>query len=413
MTAFAAGEPALAPELAATLSSLSAELLEHVDEIAAIVTDRAVTAEPRLADPDDQGWVEAVRHSTRANVGAVLSTLAYGVPGSAVEPARGALELYRRLADRDDGLVIVMRGYRLGITALWQLWARHVGERVEDKDTAVSLLVAGHSHMAAYVDAVGEVLAERWQETRRQRRLGLDVAPDELLRRALYDPDAAEAVAALGPLDYPVDRRHLAVTLPARLDDGQVAQLASRLRLAARASTAALRDDDGWVLWFALPDDGDAEDLAALLRDELGAAQDAPIGVGGAARGIEGFRSTHREALDALRVARLRGDVGVTRFDDIALLALLCADTERAHALVARELGALAGDDEVTERLRETLAAYLACGDSHVGAADRLHVHKKTVAYRIRQAEELLGRRVGDRRVELEAALLLHRALRS
>jgi DNA-binding PucR family transcriptional regulator len=100
----------------------------------------------------------------------------------------------------------------------------------------------------------------------------------------------------------------------------------------------------------------------------------------------------------------------VTRYGDVALLAVLCADTERARALARAELGPLVADDEQTCRLRDTLAAYLACGESHVAAAKQLFVHQKTVAYRVRHAEQLLGRRVGERRAELEAALLLYRA---
>jgi DNA-binding PucR family transcriptional regulator len=45
-----------------------------------------------------------------------------------------------------------------------------------------------------------------------------------------------------------------------------------------------------------------------------------------------------------------------------------------------------------------------------VAAAQRLFVHEKTVKYRLRQAEELLGCKIGERRDELSAALMAHRA---
>lgn len=153
------------------------------------------------------------------------------------------------------------------------------------------------------------------------------------------------------------------------------------------------------------------------VLDERGIAQieaifanDEPIGRGGTASGLKGFRATYREAIDAQRVATLRRTTGITHYRDVALLAVLCADTERARALVRAELGPLALNDEVAERLRETLTAYLACGESYVAAASQLFCHQKTVYYRVRQAEKLLGRRVQERRAELEAALLLHRA---
>ena len=90
---------------------------------------------------------------------------------------------------------------------------------------------------------------------------------------------------------------------------------------------------------------------------------------------------------------------------------MLCADSERARALALAELGPLAGEDEASARLRETIATFLACGESHVAAAAKLFVHQKTVAYRVRQAESILGRKLTERRTELEAALLVHRAL--
>jgi DNA-binding PucR family transcriptional regulator len=74
---------------------------------------------------------------------------------------------------------------------------------------------------------------------------------------------------------------------------------------------------------------------------------------------------------------------------------------------VATALGPLAAPGEPTARLRETLAAFLEGGSSHVAAARRLHVHQNTVAYRVRRAEELLDAPIADHRLELELALAL------
>ena len=61
-------------------------------------------------------------------------------------------------------------------------------------------------------------------------------------------------------------------------------------------------------------------------------------------------------------------------------------------------------------RLRETLGAYFEAGGNQTRAAERLHIHPKTVAYRLRCAQALLGGSIAERRVELETTLLLHRA---
>ncbi|WP_242625571.1 helix-turn-helix domain-containing protein [Streptomyces sp. BK022] len=50
--------------------------------------------------------------------------------------------------------------------------------------------------------------------------------------------------------------------------------------------------------------------------------------------------------------------------------------------------------------------AYLDSGGSYTQAATRLHLHKNTVHYRIRKAEELLGRPLAEDRLDVEVALL-------
>lgn len=395
------------PEVAARIAELGTELLQHADAVADAVNRRAIETEPALVDADDPSTAEATLHSSQANVGAILAQLAYGVPGKATLPSAGALELFERLADHEDGLTTVLRGYRVGIAELWQIWAAHVAQRVEDPQELHAVMAASTAHMLMAVDRISQELVDSWAETRRRRRQGLDVSPEELVRAALFD--GAGADEALGRLGYPQDALHVAVALPPSLDEASVRQLVSRLRVVGDAETVSARWDTGWVVWLAferdpLPRVKEALEEALTLPD--------PVGTGSPAPGLEGFRSSYREALDARRIAVLRGSSGVTRHRDVALLAVLCADPERARALAVGELGPLAqAGDDTMERLRETLTAYLACGESHVGAAQRLFVHQKTVAYRIRQAEALLGRRIGDRRVELEAALLVHRAL--
>jgi DNA-binding PucR family transcriptional regulator len=59
------------------------------------------------------------------------------------------------------------------------------------------------------------------------------------------------------------------------------------------------------------------------------------------------------------------------------------------------------------DRLRETVLAFLVSGGSPTRVAEELFVHKNTVTERIKRAEEMLGRKVNESPVELEAALTL------
>jgi DNA-binding PucR family transcriptional regulator len=80
---------------------------------------------------------------------------------------------------------------------------------------------------------------------------------------------------------------------------------------------------------------------------------------------------------------------------------------------VARQLGPLASSDEPAERLRETVLAFLASGGSATRVAKELYIHQNTVGYRVKRAEELLGRRVTESPIELTCALTLAAALGS
>jgi DNA-binding PucR family transcriptional regulator len=139
------------------------------------------------------------------------------------------------------------------------------------------------------------------------------------------------------------------------------------------------------------------------------------VAAGAPGQGIGGFRRSHVEAVQAARVATLGdGAAGpVTSYTRVELVSLLASDLARARAFVASRLGPLASPAEPIARLRETVLAFLATGGSTSRVAKELFVHQNTVAYRVKKAEELLGRRVTENPVELTCALTLAAALGS
>jgi DNA-binding PucR family transcriptional regulator len=138
-----------------------------------------------------------------------------------------------------------------------------------------------------------------------------------------------------------------------------------------------------------------------------GASIRAAVGAPGV--GVEGFRASHAQALHARRVADLTGlpPGRIQYFTDIALAALATVDPQLATWFVRRELGTLAEHTDSADRISSTLAAYLDENASHARAARRLGVHENTVAYRVRQAETIIGHPVDERRLELGVALHL------
>jgi DNA-binding PucR family transcriptional regulator len=86
---------------------------------------------------------------------------------------------------------------------------------------------------------------------------------------------------------------------------------------------------------------------------------------------------------------------------------MLAGDLPRARAFVAAQLGPLASATEPVERLRDTMLAFLTSGGSATKVAKELYVHQNTVAYRIKKAEEMLGRKISAGPLELTCALKL------
>ena len=146
----------------------------------------------------------------------------------------------------------------------------------------------------------------------------------------------------------------------------------------------------------------------ALAELEL---NDVGLAFGRTGEGPDGFRSSHREARGAHRIAAATG-AAVTHYDDVALECVMLADERAARAFVAAELAPLdRGRDG--GKLRETLTAYFASGFNASAAAATLQVNDRTIAYRLNSVEEQLGRSVRGRQTELQAAIRLERVLRA
>ncbi len=101
----------------------------------------------------------------------------------------------------------------------------------------------------------------------------------------------------------------------------------------------------------------------------------------------------------------VRTGAGTTHYADVAVEWLAMTDLAAARVFVDAELGPLLGGGVRGERLRETVAAYLASGQSQAATSAKLGIGDRTVAYRIHTAEERLGAPVYARATELAIAL--------
>ena len=86
---------------------------------------------PRRSRRPDGG--DLATRFAQANVGAALAALANGMPTDAAGPTQPSIALFEHMAERDDGLAVLLRSHRTVNAELWQAWAAFSDERVRDR----------------------------------------------------------------------------------------------------------------------------------------------------------------------------------------------------------------------------------------------------------------------------------------
>jgi DNA-binding PucR family transcriptional regulator len=164
---------------------------------------------------------------------------------------------------------------------------------------------------------------------------------------------------------------------------------------------------DESLAWFWLPFNTRPElDWACMALTLEANDPTIRIAVGELERGVEGFRSTHYQAVGAQNVAGVAEPPGrITFAARVGPIALMCRDIEATRVWVRKVLGPLATDKDNHQTLRETLRVFLEHHRSYSGAAETLNLHRNTVHYRLNKAAELLPNPITERTSDLELAL--------
>src|SRR5438105_1722374 len=155
----------------------------------------------------------------------------------------------------------------------------------------------------------------------------------------------------------------------------------------------------------------EARSLVEQLHRAAGTAVATPVALGYSAvrSGATDVAAAAREAEQAMTMGRrLFGADTVTAFADLGLYRLLYALQPLPELRAFRDvaLDRLRGKDRGGVLL-QTLGAYLATNGSPTEAADRLHLHRNTVLYRLGRIEDLLGADLRDAEVRLGLHLAL------
>ena len=277
--------------------------------------------------------------------------------------------------------------------------------RASRAEEAAAVVAAGSRYLFAWVDLLSDQATTEYLDEARRLAQQASVAQAAFVRGVLSaDPD--DLAAASRRLGYDLSGRHLAAVLKAPAGDEMTEALLER---AARGLADAC---GGGRPLAVLVDSRTAWVWVAIGADvEIPRTVSGPVraGVGRPGRGLGGFRASHREALEASRIAELteRPQGSVTRYAAVELAALCARDIEACRRFVRSNLGPLAVADDQSRRLLATLQVFFREGSNYRATARRLGVHHNTVVYRVAQAEELLGHPLAEGRIQLELALEL------
>jgi PucR C-terminal helix-turn-helix domain/GGDEF-like domain len=385
------------------VAAIGRRLLDRVDALATELAGVIRDAEPFYRT----GGVvpsEDLRMSVRDNLAHILGQLA-GDPLPGLEPPR---ETGRRRADQGVPLPVVLHAYRV---AGKFIWSAILAEAAGDEVATTALLEAGSElwliideRSGAVTDAYRDAIAARAHSDSQTRNALLDV----VLRGDLGEGSRLWESAAT--LRLPQTGTFAVVAAqPPRPAVESIPNAEEALR--HRGIRSAWRVEiDAHVGVVALTPRAGIDKLCTHLAE----LTTGPVGL-----------STPYPSLDrtpaALRQARLAcatatpGSGEIVRYEQVPVAILLAsapdAGTAVARAILGPVLDLPAPECDV---LLGTLRVWFAQRGATSAAADRLHVHRNTVRYRLKRIEDLTGHRLSEPTgiAELHLALEAARVLR-
>lgn len=417
----AAGTSAETSSTSDTIISVGSTLSARLGELTRDLLMRISSEIEHLGD--DDRLLELMAASVRSNVEAITHIFAHSIEIEGLQAPAAALEYSRRLAQHRIPVNSLVRAYRLGQDSFLR-WSLHELERqspaIEDVAPAAQRLVATTS---AYIDRVTQQVIEAYEDEH-QNWLAARNYPQPSQIRDFLNTNGADASSFERTVGYRLHQWHLGLVLwvdQKSMGEGDVLPRIEKMTISL-AERSGCREQpllvpcDELSAWIWLPFGSDsASAMAAALEKMSRYDTSIKVAVGDPGFGSDGFGRTHLEALQVLKYSVTAGRHAprVASFAHAGPIALMCSDLDATRRWVAKTLGPLAVDDEPHERLRETVRSFLGCSGSYTASATALAMHKNTVQYRLKKAEEELGRPIRENRLDLEIALTICHRLRS
>lgn len=301
-------------------------------------------------------------------------------------------DLVRRGLDESS-----LDAFRTAQSVAWRLWMEICFTLTDDPVQLRELLDVTSLSISTFIDDTVDAMSERMRDARDELNRGTHAQRREAVALLLEGAPipVARAEAQLG---YSLPGTHTALVLwsdgpdPTATLEAEADKFAGSAgcdtRLTVIASAASL-----WV-WLPVPD------------SHIPTRTPAPsvrVAIGRSAQDVEGFRSSHFQALATQRImARLAGDQRFARYDDVRLVSLVTADPDDADSFVADTLGDLMHADK---DLLDTVHRWITLQCNTSRTAEQLYTHRNTVIRRLARADELLPRPLADNLLDVGVAL--------
>jgi hypothetical protein len=366
---------------APAVAAIGRRLLDRVEDLATELTEVIRRAEP-FYKAGGVVPVEDLRSSVLANLVHILSQLS-GDPMPGLEPPRAT---GRRRAEQGAPLPVILHAYRV---AGKFIWAAILAEAANDEVATTALLNAGSElwliiddHSGSVTDAYRDAVAERAHSDSQTRNAMLDV----VLRGDLGDGSRLWESAATLRLPH----QGTFVVVAARAPRPGVESIPhAENALRTRGIQSAWRVEvDAHIGVVVLTPRAGIDRLCAYLAE----LSSGPVGVSAPYPSLDQTPAAVRQARLA-HASATPGSQELVRYEQ-APIAILLASAPDAAAMVAQAIlgPVLALPAAERDLLLDTLRMWFAEQGATSVAAEKLHVHRNTVRYRLRRLEELTGR---------------------
>jgi PucR C-terminal helix-turn-helix domain/GGDEF-like domain len=347
---------------------------------------------------------EDLRASVLDNLRHILSRFAgYSTPG--LEPPRAT---GRRRAEQGVPLAVILHAYRI---AGKYLWAAIMAEAEGSSTTPTALLDAASDLWFIIDELSGEVTAsyrDTIDEQARRHQQTRNAMLDVLLRGDVGDGSRLwEAAAALR---LPRQGSFVVVAAQTSVPGVESIPRAEETLRHQGVQSVWRVEVDAQIGVLVLTPRVRLERLCTLLAE----LASGPVGLSEQYLKLDQTPNALRQARLAY-LAAAPSPHSLVRYEDVPIAVLLATAPDAAASVANRILGpVLALPESECDNILSTLRVWFAEDGATSVAAEKMHVHRNTVRYRLRRLEELTGRSLGQPTglAELYLALEATRILR-